>query len=504
MDDDNESMLTASGIGEAEAITMHMLRLSPNGLNETHPSEAQGTTHRDGKRKDANVIIGSGSSSSMNRRNLSPSRQAPCCDDGRSGRRGDGGVDATDDEDGRGGGRRRDEDAMTTAMIEQQRFRHTTTTNSPPPLRAAEEGNQSIMPPGAPPASENRHDHHSYQQMPAAGQANVYVASLPNSYDTAALRRLFADCGPIVSACVFTPKHRGVLTESPLPNKAYGFVLFASAEDAKRAVERRHGTFLETQRIQVRMAKVGAPAGSDVTTKGNANDTTATHHDHHHEYRGPPTTIGPYSIMPATPHRREDLIPSSAVQTAAGDPVQDERWRTYDPPPPTAPYGHSPHLAHHHHHHHHRAVNPISMMPLSPPVPLSPLTYCYYYVPPSQPPPLQTFTAPPPGVTFLHATPTTTSIPGLVGPPMSSGSGAVMVPWSSVGPRGSYDGIPSPGMPVGTSWGLASHNAPPPPQTVLMHLPAGSYYYSGPPPGDAAANPEASVLSTWPPFVPAT
>jgi len=71
---------------------------------------------------------------------------------------------------------------------------------------------------------------------------NVYVFQLPPDFNEARLSDLFADCGSIISVkCV--------------PEKKYGFVRFASVEEAQHAIDMVNGALVDGQPIGVQFAR---------------------------------------------------------------------------------------------------------------------------------------------------------------------------------------------------------------------------------------------------------
>eukprot|EP00742_Colponemidia_sp_Colp-10_P017980 GILJ01020727.1.p1 GENE.GILJ01020727.1~~GILJ01020727.1.p1 ORF type:complete len:410 (+),score=62.74 GILJ01020727.1:175-1404(+) len=82
-------------------------------------------------------------------------------------------------------------------------------------------------------------------------RCNIYVASMPRTFDDHKLAAFFSRFGPIVSAKVMCDHSTGV-------SKGYGFVLFKSEECATRAVNEMAGQQVEGMRIQCRWAHFDA------------------------------------------------------------------------------------------------------------------------------------------------------------------------------------------------------------------------------------------------------
>jgi nucleolar protein 4 len=83
-------------------------------------------------------------------------------------------------------------------------------------------------------------------------ERTVFVRSLPFSLSDAQLEEIFSELGP-VRHC-FTVKEKGAEV-----HRGFGFVQFAVAEDALRAVESKNGALLQGRKIKVELAKRRAP-----------------------------------------------------------------------------------------------------------------------------------------------------------------------------------------------------------------------------------------------------
>ncbi|GET86249.1 RNA-binding protein 5-like protein [Leishmania tarentolae] len=80
---------------------------------------------------------------------------------------------------------------------------------------------------------------------------NVYVASLPLSFDDQQLMDLFSPYGRIVSARIMRAKKSHA-------SKGYGFVMFHEVNSAEKSIEGLHGRIVDGSRIQVRRANADA------------------------------------------------------------------------------------------------------------------------------------------------------------------------------------------------------------------------------------------------------
>jgi RNA recognition motif-containing protein len=76
----------------------------------------------------------------------------------------------------------------------------------------------------------------------------LYVGNLPWSLTNDSLRELFAQYGEITDAVVITDRMSG-------RSKGFGFVTFASEEDAGRAAQEMHQKEIEGRAIVVNVAK---------------------------------------------------------------------------------------------------------------------------------------------------------------------------------------------------------------------------------------------------------
>lgn len=75
----------------------------------------------------------------------------------------------------------------------------------------------------------------------------IFVGSLPWSINNDSLKQLFAEFGEITEAVVITDRDTG-------RSKGFGFVTFAKAEDAQKALE-MGGKSVEGRTIVVNLAK---------------------------------------------------------------------------------------------------------------------------------------------------------------------------------------------------------------------------------------------------------
>ena len=76
----------------------------------------------------------------------------------------------------------------------------------------------------------------------------VYVGNLPWSIDQAGLKKLFEKFGEITETAVISDKFSG-------RSKGFGFVTFASDEDAKKAIAEMNEKELEGRNIKVNEAR---------------------------------------------------------------------------------------------------------------------------------------------------------------------------------------------------------------------------------------------------------
>lgn len=76
----------------------------------------------------------------------------------------------------------------------------------------------------------------------------LFVAGLPYSFDSQALKDLFSKIGTVVSADVITDKFTG-------QSKGFGFVEMSTDEEAKKAIEELNETDLEGRKLVVNEAR---------------------------------------------------------------------------------------------------------------------------------------------------------------------------------------------------------------------------------------------------------
>lgn len=95
-------------------------------------------------------------------------------------------------------------------------------------------------------ASTAAQQEESSSKIPTSTGRNVYVASLPATYDTSQLYSLFSR---------WEIEQGRLALDQDGKCKGYGFVMFATCEDANEAVRRIHGKLVEGTRIQVRLAR---------------------------------------------------------------------------------------------------------------------------------------------------------------------------------------------------------------------------------------------------------
>lgn len=76
----------------------------------------------------------------------------------------------------------------------------------------------------------------------------VYVGNLPWSIDQAGLKKLFEEFGEITETVVISDKFSG-------RSKGFGFVTFASDEDAKKAIAAMNEKEMEGRNIKVNEAR---------------------------------------------------------------------------------------------------------------------------------------------------------------------------------------------------------------------------------------------------------
>ncbi len=80
----------------------------------------------------------------------------------------------------------------------------------------------------------------------------LYVGNLPYTITDASLSEIFAEAGQVVSAVVITDRYSG-------RSKGFGFVEFASEEEAKKAIEMFHEKDVEGRNIIVNEARPKEP-----------------------------------------------------------------------------------------------------------------------------------------------------------------------------------------------------------------------------------------------------
>ena len=80
----------------------------------------------------------------------------------------------------------------------------------------------------------------------------LYVGNLPYSVDQAQLEQAFAPFGTVESAIVINDRDTG-------RSKGFGFVEFASDDEAQKAIDEMNGTSLGPRQITVNEARPRAP-----------------------------------------------------------------------------------------------------------------------------------------------------------------------------------------------------------------------------------------------------
>ena len=75
----------------------------------------------------------------------------------------------------------------------------------------------------------------------------LYVGSLPYSLSDEELKEIFSAYGTVVSARIIIDKMTG-------RSKGFGFVEFASSDDAQKAIEATHGSAVRGRTLIVNMA----------------------------------------------------------------------------------------------------------------------------------------------------------------------------------------------------------------------------------------------------------
>lgn len=76
----------------------------------------------------------------------------------------------------------------------------------------------------------------------------LYVGNLDYGVTADQLRELFAQAGSVVDAVVINDKYSG-------KSKGFGFIEFASAEEAKKAIEMFNGKELQARKMIVNEAR---------------------------------------------------------------------------------------------------------------------------------------------------------------------------------------------------------------------------------------------------------
>jgi len=82
----------------------------------------------------------------------------------------------------------------------------------------------------------------------------LFVGGLSWGTTDADLKKAFAPYGEITEAKVITERDTG-------RSRGFGFVTFARDEDAKTAISKMHGTYLDGRNITVNEAQEKAPRG---------------------------------------------------------------------------------------------------------------------------------------------------------------------------------------------------------------------------------------------------
>ena len=80
----------------------------------------------------------------------------------------------------------------------------------------------------------------------------LYVGNLPYSLGNQDLLQTFSEVGEVVEAVVIMDKMTG-------RSKGFGFVTFANAEDAKKAVETMNGKDIDGRKLVVNEARPQKP-----------------------------------------------------------------------------------------------------------------------------------------------------------------------------------------------------------------------------------------------------
>jgi RNA recognition motif-containing protein len=92
----------------------------------------------------------------------------------------------------------------------------------------------------------------------------LYVGNLPYSTDQHQLREAFARYGNVISAVVVSDRETG-------RSRGFGFVEFASAEEAQRAVEGTNGLTIDGRSLKVNIAHDNDRGAGPRRPHGNRN-----------------------------------------------------------------------------------------------------------------------------------------------------------------------------------------------------------------------------------------
>ena len=90
----------------------------------------------------------------------------------------------------------------------------------------------------------------------------LYVGNLSYSTDQHRLREAFAQYGQVVSATVVSDRETG-------RSRGFGFVEYASAEEAQRAVDATNGLTIDGRSLKVNVAHDNDRAGGPQRAQGN-------------------------------------------------------------------------------------------------------------------------------------------------------------------------------------------------------------------------------------------
>lgn len=80
----------------------------------------------------------------------------------------------------------------------------------------------------------------------------VYVGNLEWSIDDKQLSEFFSDCGTVISAKVILDRDTG-------RSRGFGFVEFATEEEARKAIDKLDGVDLNKRNIVVKLARPERP-----------------------------------------------------------------------------------------------------------------------------------------------------------------------------------------------------------------------------------------------------